>query len=138
MKNLKIRMLSLGVLSSIIISSTPVFAKTNSSTENKIVTTASASKEKKIVLKGSWDGQTVAEILDGGGVIEYGDEGKAVRQVQSALMGLGYFAIEKIDGEFGSETRAAVKSFQRHENLTVDGKIGKRTWNKMLYLLDQD
>ncbi|OGW91549.1 MAG: hypothetical protein A3D28_04750 [Omnitrophica bacterium RIFCSPHIGHO2_02_FULL_63_14] len=33
-----------------------------------------------------------------------------------------------LDGKVGRKTRAAVKEFQRRNNLTVDGIVGKRTW----------
>src|SRR5262249_38940660 len=35
------------------------------------------------------------------------------------------------DGIFGPETVAAVKCFQRHNGLTVDGVVGPQTWTKM-------
>jgi N-acetylmuramoyl-L-alanine amidase len=36
------------------------------------------------------------------------------------------------DGIFGAGTENAVKSFQRHHGLTVDGIVGKKTWDKLL------
>jgi len=145
MKNFKIRMLSLGVLSSIIISSTPVFAKTNSPSENKVVTTVSASADKKIAstkikLAASNSGGPVDDIVNSGGVLEYGDEGDEVSILQSTLCSLGFLNIATdVDGTFGSKTRSAVKSFQRSWNVSpVDGKVGKKTWLKIKYALAQD
>jgi N-acetylmuramoyl-L-alanine amidase len=36
------------------------------------------------------------------------------------------------DGIFGAGTENAVKAFQRHHGLTVDGIVGKITWTKLL------
>ncbi len=33
-----------------------------------------------------------------------------------------------VDGDFGTETEAKVKEFQRDHNLTVDGIVGTKTW----------
>ena len=35
------------------------------------------------------------------------------------------------DGDFGSETLAAVRSFQRRHGLVVDGICGPKTWAKL-------
>lgn len=53
-------------------------------------------------------------------VVQRGDRGEAVRQVQSAL---GVAA----DGVFGPQTERAVKRFQRSKGLTVDGVVGPQT-----------
>lgn len=37
-----------------------------------------------------------------------------------------------IDGHFGTKTLAAVRSFQKANGLTVDGIVGKKTWEKLL------
>jgi hypothetical protein len=60
--------------------------------------------------------KTAAEIV----VLERGDRGEAVRQVQRAL---GVSA----DGVFGPQTELAVKRFQKREGLTVDGIVGPAT-----------
>jgi lysozyme family protein len=36
-----------------------------------------------------------------------------------------------IDGNFGSQTQDAVKSFQQSSNLTADGVVGQATWNAL-------
>ncbi len=53
-------------------------------------------------------------------VLSYGSEGRQVKLLQSAL-GI------KVDGVFGPETEAAVRSFQAHSDLTVDGIVGPQT-----------
>lgn len=58
-----------------------------------------------------------------------------VKQIQIALKNAGYNP-GVIDGRRGRQTRDAIRAFQRANNLAVDGKVGKRTWNllrKYLY-----
>jgi peptidoglycan hydrolase-like protein with peptidoglycan-binding domain len=60
-------------------------------------------------------------------VLRLGSSGDAVRQLQSALQGLGHDP-GAIDGQFGSRTEAAVKAFQRAQGIAVDGVVGDITW----------
>lgn len=58
-----------------------------------------------------------------------------VRQIQIALKNAGYNP-GAIDGRMGRQTLEAIKAFQRANNLAVDGRVGKLTWNllrKYLY-----
>lgn len=52
----------------------------------------------------------------------------SVKQVQIALQNAGYNP-GSIDGRKGRQTRDAIKAFQRANNLRVDGKVGKKTWD---------
>ncbi|WP_228731239.1 peptidoglycan-binding domain-containing protein [Clostridium zeae] len=134
---MKIKVLSLGVLAAVMISATPVFAATNSYSGNNVVTNIST-VNRAASSDPTWDGETVDEIISDGGVVERGDEGKAVRQVQSALVALGYLSSSSVDGIFGTKTYNAVKAFQKHESLTpYDGIVGKKTWKKMKALAAQ-
>ena len=54
-----------------------------------------------------------------------GMSGDTVRNVQKLLKKLGY--LDSADGYFGSGTEAAVRSFQKQNKLTVDGKVGRQT-----------
>jgi peptidoglycan hydrolase-like protein with peptidoglycan-binding domain len=54
-------------------------------------------------------------------VITYGSEGRQVQLLQQALGGI------KVDGAFGPETEAAVRSFQASRGLSVDGVVGPLT-----------
>jgi peptidoglycan hydrolase-like protein with peptidoglycan-binding domain len=54
-------------------------------------------------------------------LLSYGSEGRQVRLLQQALGGV------KVDGVFGPETEAAVRSFQASRGLTVDGVAGPIT-----------
>ena len=60
-------------------------------------------------------------------LLKMGSTGEAVRQLQQALKDLGYDP-GAVDGQFGSKTEAAVKTFQRDRNLPVDGIVGEVTW----------
>jgi peptidoglycan hydrolase-like protein with peptidoglycan-binding domain len=54
-------------------------------------------------------------------VLSEGNEGRQVKLLQQALGGI------KVDGVFGAETEAAVRSFQASRGLTVDGIVGPQT-----------
>ena len=67
--------------------------------------------------------------------INYGDIGPTVKAMQILLQGYGcklpkYGA----DGEYGSETRTALKKYQLNKGLIVDGICGESTWAKLLGL----
>ncbi len=53
--------------------------------------------------------------------------------IQEALGMKGYY-FGKIDGVFGSQTLAAVKSFQNDKQLVVDGVIDSQTWDCLMEL----
>src|SRR6187551_3776943 len=63
--------------------------------------------------------------LPEGVVLRRGAKGAEVRQVQEALVALGYSTT--IDGKFGPATAQAVKSFQASSGLTDDGVVGPAT-----------
>ena len=58
--------------------------------------------------------------------------GSSVRALQKRLKALGYYS-GTVDGDFGSGTTTAVKSFQEQNGLKADGIAGTSTLNK-LYL----
>jgi len=61
-----------------------------------------------------------------------GCKGEPVQKVQSGLMDLGY-QLPKFgaDGDFGSETRAAVFKFQSDNGLSYDGVVGVQTIGRL-------
>ena len=66
------------------------------------------------------------------GTIRKGDKGPVVKYAQKLLLEKGYKLPKYgMDGDFGSETQAAVKAFQKDWGLTQDGIIGKKTWEKL-------
>jgi peptidoglycan hydrolase-like protein with peptidoglycan-binding domain len=54
-------------------------------------------------------------------------ETPAPRQIQAALKNAGYYQ-GVIDGKIGRKSRQAIRDFQKANNLSVDGKVGKNTW----------
>ena len=50
------------------------------------------------------------------------------KQIQIALRNAGYNP-GKIDGRMGKLSKDAIKAFQSANNLTADGKMGKKTWS---------
>lgn len=54
-----------------------------------------------------------------------GQQSTYIQSIQQKLGGL------TIDGKFGSKTEASVKAFQKANNLTQDGIVGKNTWRAL-------
>ena len=57
-----------------------------------------------------------------------GDE--SVKKLQQLLNQTGSFQLEE-DGIFGVNTQNAVKTYQKANNLTVDGIVGNQTWSSL-------
>jgi Putative peptidoglycan binding domain len=55
--------------------------------------------------------------------LSYGSRGQAVRDVQTFLSQQGFYQ-GSIDGIYGTQTRNAVRAYQRSRNLIADGIIG--------------
>ena len=66
-------------------------------------------------------------VSDNGSLV-VGTTGGEVMELQNLLTTYGYFT-GAVDGNFGSDTEAAVKKFQSRNGLTADGKVGAKTWN---------
>ena len=64
------------------------------------------------------------------GTLKIGSTGSEVRKMQQRLKELGYLK-GSADGDFGEATETAVKNFQANNGLTVDGKAGNATLNKL-------
>ena len=71
----------------------------------------------------SWNGRYQRLMK---GTLLRGDD---VRQLQQGLYRLGYRL--DVDGYFGRQTDAAVRSFQKSKGLKVDGIVGPQTWNEV-------
>ena len=69
------------------------------------------------------------------GVLRNGSSGTAVRELQFYLYLLSAYESSipavSIDGQFGAATEAAVRAYQRFAGLTVDGIVGRTTWNSL-------
>ena len=77
--------------------------------------------------------------------LRYGMSGSDVLWIKGVLFELGYYApsVKSVTkSSFGSDTRAAVKTFQREHvdedgrRLKVDGVIGIRTWNAIVAAME--
>ena len=70
--------------------------------------------------------------------IRKGSKGAIVKECQTMLTALGYnLGICGIDGDYGTATDAAVRSFQReHPPLVVDGVCGPMTWDALQKAVD--
>lgn len=60
--------------------------------------------------------------------LKYGVTGKTVKTLQQRLVDLGFYE-GPVSGNFLGHTRNAVKAFQEHNALKVDGIVGEDTWN---------
>jgi peptidoglycan hydrolase-like protein with peptidoglycan-binding domain len=76
-------------------------------------------------------GPSADAIIAEGGIIQLGDVGYAVKQVQTQLNNSPYGYIVAVDGRFGSDTQAVVKIFQSAYGLTPDGIVGPNTLAKL-------
>lgn len=59
----------------------------------------------------------------------------APKKVQLALKNAGYYS-GSIDGKLGSQTRKAIREFQKDHNLKIDGIIGQKTWKEIKNYLE--
>ena len=62
--------------------------------------------------------------------LKVGSNGSEVRRMQTRLKELGYYK-GSVDGDFGTGTEDAVRAFQQQNGLTVDGKAGSYTLDKL-------
>ena len=66
-------------------------------------------------------------------MLKKGSKGDNVKALQILLIGYGFNCGKYgTDGDFGSATDEAVKAYQKAKGLSVDGIVGKNTWNKLL------
>ena len=69
------------------------------------------------------------------GTLRRGSTGTAVRELQFYLYLMSAYESSiptvSIDGSFGAATETAVRAYQRFAGLTVDGIVGRTTWNSL-------
>ena len=58
--------------------------------------------------------------------LEYGDNNSAVKALQTRLKSLGYYK-SVVNGNFGTQTEAALRTYQNYNSLLADGKAGSGT-----------
>ncbi len=80
----------------------------------------------------AYDEIDITTLMNGGAsnYIKPGDSGNKVKELQNALINLGYLS-GTADGIYSSATALAVKNFQSHNGLTVDGLCGSSTLNAL-------
>lgn len=67
--------------------------------------------------------------------LQRGSTGSGVKQLQTRLTELGFYK-GPVSGNYMNQTRDAVRAFQEHNALTVDGITGQETWD-MIFNNDQ-
>ena len=93
-------------------------------------------QEVKIKVDGIVGQETWTKLIDGQAVkcfVKMGDKGDCVSAAQCQLVKNEELkTVAQIDGDFGHVTDEAVKHFQEHMHLTVDGTVGPRTWQSLV------
>ncbi|WP_052398935.1 C40 family peptidase [Geomicrobium sp. JCM 19039] len=74
--------------------------------------------------------ETVAVEASATGIVQIGDRGQSVVDLQSALQDSGHSHVNA-DGIFGPITEEAVRSFQQAQGLSVDGIAGPNTFQAL-------
>ncbi|QZY29478.1 L,D-transpeptidase family protein [Nocardioides coralli] len=71
-----------------------------------------------------------------GPVLEPGDRGPQVRELQSRLFQLAWFP-ELTSGSYDATTREAVSGFQAKRGLRASGIVDRRTWGRLVAMTEQ-
>lgn len=64
--------------------------------------------------------------------VRNGSKGSEVKTLQEALNKVGNYGLAA-DGIFGAKTEAAVRDYQKKNELSIDGICGPKTWSKLGY-----
>lgn len=84
------------------------------------------------------DSSITVGLMLGDRVLKNGSEGEDVKQLQSALIRLGYDCGKwGADGDFGDSTEKALKKFQKTNTLTADGVYGEKTHDVLEKVLSE-
>lgn len=79
------------------------------------------------------DGIAGPKTLAGCPTLRQGNRSNITKLLQEKLVSLGYNTND-VDGIFGSQTKAAVISYQKSRGLSQDGIVGQNTWRELLNL----
>ncbi|MEU4622040.1 peptidoglycan-binding protein [Actinoplanes sp. NPDC023801] len=91
-------------------------------------------KEKALPVTGVVDAATWSALPDGSPMptLRQGAKGEAVRHLQQVLTlgaaGLWKTTPQGTDGNFGANTEASVRAFQKWAGVPADGIVGQQTW----------
>jgi peptidoglycan hydrolase-like protein with peptidoglycan-binding domain len=69
--------------------------------------------------------------MNNGPTLSVGSSGADVKRLQRVLVMIKLLDYTGIDGVFGANTEAGVKSFQQGNGLTIDGVVGPLTWQAL-------
>lgn len=81
---------------------------------------------RNLIIDGIWGPKTEAATVN----VKYGARGNLTWIMQALLYIRGYYP-GAIDSIYGKNTRSALRRFQSHKGLTVDGIAGKQTWRRL-------
>lgn len=98
--------------------------------EGDILVTKTKGHTVIVLNSGDEAGDTAPEVSRplGSEILRNGDEGAAVKELQSMLIQIGYdLGRWGADGDFGDATEMAVRQFQRDHGCDVDGQVGPET-----------
>ena len=89
----------------------------------------------ELTSEGETSSGTLSDGTWGGTTLRTGSTGTAVRELQFYLYLMSAYESSippvSIDGKFGADTERAVRAYQRFAGLTVDGVVGRTTWNSL-------
>jgi peptidoglycan hydrolase-like protein with peptidoglycan-binding domain len=69
-------------------------------------------------------------LVPGPAILEQGDSGDRVRDLQARLKQIGWFS-GNVTGSYGSMTVGSVKGFQKKRQIPVTGEVDQRTWDRL-------
>ena len=85
-----------------------------------------------------YEGVSADEIRVALPTLRRGDEGAAVKELQTILNADSRYGGLEVDGVYGRATMASVRAFQGDHGLTPDGICGPLTWAKLQQREDDD
>ncbi len=108
-----------------------VSAVTNFQISNYLTATGTSTKETWDLLYKITKPATKNKSVLAKPVLQFGDTGEEVRDVQTILKDLMYYT-GTVDGIFDNEVYVAVQSFQFINKLVPDGIVGNDTWSALI------
>lgn len=113
---------------------TPKKASSSTPSKKEIIKDLQTSCNKQGYSNQTVDGIAGKNTLAGCPTLRSGAAGVITKCMQQLLKYIHGYDLGKYDcdGDFGNATKAAVKKFQKANNLTTDGIVGKKTWKKLL------
>jgi len=108
---------------------------TNQGLRNKVSALETQLKEKDDEINSLRDAQAQS-LVDLNADASLNNQLADLKQIQTALKNAGYYP-QTVDGKMGKKTRRAIREFQKANNLPVDGRVGKNTWEVLKGYLDK-